>query len=151
MTGLTGLEARYPHQLSGGQQQRTALARALAPRPSIVLLDEPFNALDLDLRRAVCADVVAALREAGATAILVTHDPVEAFSGADFVAAIRDGVIAQYGDPSTLYRTPVDPGVARLTGPAVFLDGAIAGGVARTLLGEVRFIGAARSLMARSM
>jgi iron(III) transport system ATP-binding protein len=137
LTGLSGLEARYPHQLSGGQQQRTALARALAPRPSIVLLDEPFNALDLDLRRAVCADVVAALREAHATAILVTHDPVEAFSGADLVAAIRDGVIAQYGDPTTLYRTPVDPDVARLTGPAVFLDGIIASGVARTLLGDV--------------
>ena len=77
LTGLVGLERRHPNQLSGGQQQRTALARALAPQPGIILLDESFNALDADLRRSVCEEVVATLRASGTTAILVTHDPQE--------------------------------------------------------------------------
>ena len=134
---LGGYGKRRPHQLSGGQQQRAALARALAPRPAIVLLDEPFNALDLDLRRIVCADVVAALRLTGATALLVTHDPAEAFANADFVAAMRRGEIAQFGDPKTLYDRPVDADVARLTGPTVFLDAVVEQGWAQTALGSV--------------
>jgi iron(III) transport system ATP-binding protein len=137
ITGLSGLETRYPHQLSGGQQQRTALARALAPRPGLVLLDEPFNALDLDLRRAMAADVAAALRAVNATAILVTHDPFEAFASADFIAAMTSGTIAQFATPGDLYRTPISPSVARLSGPTVFLDADIAGASAQTPLGRV--------------
>ena len=135
ITGLSGLEDRYPHQLSGGQQQRTALARALAPRPSLILLDEPFNALDLDLRRSMASDVAEALRSAGATAILVTHDPHEAFASADYVAAMTAGLIAQFDTPATLYHAPCNSNVARLTGPAVFLDAAVEGDRAQTCLG----------------
>jgi iron(III) transport system ATP-binding protein len=138
LTGLTGLEDRYPSDLSGGQQQRTALARALAPRPGLVLLDEPFAALDMTLRRTVCADVVALLRANGATAVLVTHDPQEAFASADLVAVMRRGAIAQCADPATLYRAPADADVARLTGETIFLDASLRDGWAETVLGPVR-------------
>ncbi len=142
LTGLAGLEARYPHELSGGQQQRTALARALAPRPALVLLDEPFSGLDLGLRRGVCADVVGLLRQSGATAILVTHDPQEAFASADLVGVMQGGAIAQFASPAEVYRRPVSVAVARLTGAAILLDGQVergqAGrGWARTALGPV--------------
>jgi iron(III) transport system ATP-binding protein len=137
LTGLTGLERRFPHELSGGQQQRTALARALAPAPGLILLDEPFNALDMALRRSVCADVVALLRASGATAILVTHDPLEAFTSADLVAVMHDGIVAQCADPATVYRTPADAAVARLTGPAVFLEATVRGRTADTPLGTL--------------
>jgi iron(III) transport system ATP-binding protein len=137
LTGLTGLEDRYPSDLSGGQQQRTALARALAPRPGLILLDEPFAALDMALRRTVCADVVALLRANGATAILVTHDPQEAFASADRVAVMRRGTIAQCADPATLYRAPADAEVARLTGETVFLDATLRNGCADTVLGPI--------------
>jgi iron(III) transport system ATP-binding protein len=137
LTGLDGLEDRYPSQISGGQQQRTALARALAPQPGLILLDEPFNALDMTLRRSVCADVVALLRQTGATAILVTHDPEEAFATADLIAVMRAGLVVQCADPVTLYRRPVDAEVARLTGIAIMLDAEIRDGQVDTALGQV--------------
>jgi iron(III) transport system ATP-binding protein len=150
--GLTGLEAlagRYPRQLSGGQQQRTALARALAPRPRLVLLDEPFNALDRELRTAVARDVAAALRAAGATAVLVTHDPVEAFVCADQLAVMHSGRIAQCGAPEEVYQHPADLAVARLTGPVLVLDAMLENGGATTRLG--RLPGAAGSGPAQVM
>ncbi len=119
--GLAGLEHRRPHELSGGQQQRVALARALAPRPAVVLLDEPFSALDPDLRVTTRNDIRAALRELGTTTILVTHDQDEALSLADHVALLRDGRIAQAGTPQELYRTPVDADTARFLGDANLL------------------------------
>ena len=137
LTELAGLDRRYPHQLSGGQQQRTALARALAPRPALVLLDEPFSGLDLALRRAVCADVVAVLRRQRATAILVTHDPQEAFASADLVAVMERGRIAQCASPATLYRQPASLAVAALTGAALVLDGLADADRAQTALGPV--------------
>ena len=137
ITGLTGLEARYPHQLSGGQQQRTALARALAPEPGLMLLDEPFNALDIGLRRSVCEEVVRVLRASGTTAVLVTHDPMEAFASADLVAVMRAGTVAQCADGATVYRRPADAGVARLTGPVLFLPASVRGDMADTPLGPV--------------
>jgi iron(III) transport system ATP-binding protein len=137
LTGLGGLGRRMPHQISGGQQQRTALARALAPRPELILLDEPFNALDMALRRSVCADVVALLRSQSATAILVTHDPQEAFESADLIAVMRAGNIAQIADPATLYNQPVDAEVARMTGPVILLDSMLHGDHAVTPLGPV--------------
>ena len=137
LTGLAGLEQRYPHQLSGGQQQRTALARALAPEPHLVLLDEPVAGLDRALRSSVCADVVALLRRQRATAILVTHDPQEAFTSADLVAVMQDGQIAQCAPPKTLYRRPISPAVAGLTGPCIILDGIADAGIAQTSLGPV--------------
>lgn len=144
LTGLQGLERRYPHQLSGGQQQRTALARALAPRPGLILLDEPFAALDRALRREVCADVVGLLRSAGAGAVLVTHDPQEAFASADSVAAMRGGRIVQHADPETLYRRPADLDIARLTGGTVILRGTMREGRAWTVLGPVAVEGSCR-------
>lgn len=137
LTGLEGLGRRMPHQISGGQQQRTALARALAPRPQLILLDEPFNALDMALRRSVCADVIALLRAQSATAILVTHDPQEAFESADLIAVMREGNIAQVADPATLYNQPIDAEVARMTGPVLLLDASLHGDHADTPLGRV--------------
>ena len=121
LVGLSGLGARMPHELSGGQQQRVALARALAPRPPLVLLDEPFSALDASLRVELRHDVRAALREAGATAILVTHDQGEALSMADRVAVMRDGEVRQVGTPEEVYLHPVDAWVASFVGEADLL------------------------------
>ncbi|AMW08235.1 ABC transporter [Streptomyces qaidamensis] len=139
LVGLAGHGDRMPHELSGGQQQRIALARALAPRPALVLLDEPFNALDSALRVGVRADVRAALRATGATALLVTHDQQEALSTADLVAVVRQGRIAQCDTPHDLYRRPADPWVAGFVGDAVLVPGEVRGGgsTAITPLGTV--------------
>ena len=123
MVGLAGLGGRYPHELSGGQQQRVALARALAIAPRVVLLDEPFSSLDAGLRASVRHDVHRVLREAGTTALLVTHDQDEALSLADLVAVIRQGRIDQVDTPERLYRRPQDPAVARFVGEANLLAG----------------------------
>ena len=127
LTGLEGFGARFPHELSGGQQQRVALARALAPDPALILLDEPFNALDLDLRRGMCEDVISVLRRTGTTTILVTHDPGEAFAVADLVAVMQGGRIMQCARPDVVYWRPGSPSVARLTGASIFLDGEFRG------------------------
>jgi iron(III) transport system ATP-binding protein len=135
LVGLAELGSRYPHELSGGQQQRAALARALAPDPALILLDEPFNALDLDQRHRMSEEVVALLRRAGTTAVLVTHDPAEAFAAADLVAVMHDGSVLQCGTPADVYGTPASAAVARLTGATVFLDGAMRGGRVETVVG----------------
>ena len=124
--GLGGFGRRYPHQLSGGQQQRVALARALAIEPAVVLLDEPFASLDAHLRASVRADVQEIFRRAGTTAVLVTHDQDEALSIADWVAALRDGKIAQCAAPEDLYRRPADPELASFIGAANLLEGVLA-------------------------
>lgn len=121
LVGLAGLGQRMPHELSGGQQQRAAVARAIAPRPPLILLDEPFSALDAALRTEVRRDVRAALIEDGATAILVTHDQSEALSMADRIAVMRGGRILQEGTPASIYREPVDPWVAGFVGEAVLI------------------------------
>jgi iron(III) transport system ATP-binding protein len=135
LVDLPGLGKRLPHQLSGGQQQRVALARALAPEPGLVLLDEPFDALDAGLRAQVRGEVREALRAAGATALLVTHDQEEALSLADTVAVMRGGRIVQATDPRTLYRDPVDAEVAAFVGEAVLLEGRREDGGVETALG----------------
>ncbi|MFG3000757.1 ABC transporter ATP-binding protein [Streptomyces sp. NPDC048340] len=137
LVGLGGYGKRMPHELSGGQQQRVALARALAPEPALVLLDEPFNALDSALRSGVRADVRTALRATGATALLVTHDQQEALSTADLVAVVRDGRVAQCDTPQELYRRPADPWVARFVGDAVLIPGTADHGTATTVLGRL--------------
>ncbi|MFE5894796.1 ABC transporter ATP-binding protein [Streptomyces sp. NPDC056462] len=138
LVGLAGYGDRMPHELSGGQQQRVALARALAPRPGLVLLDEPFNALDSALRAGVRSDVRAALRATAATAILVTHDQQEALSTADLVAVVRDGRVAQCATPQDLYSHPADPWIADFVGDAVLLPGTVEGDrTALTALGPV--------------
>ena len=139
--GLTGLARRYPHQLSGGQQQRVALARALAVGSRIVLLDEPFNTLDATLRATVRSDVRTILREAGATAILVTHDQDEALVMADLVAVMRSGMIAQLASPGDLYDFPVDPDLAQFVGDANVIEGTAQGDFVQTPFGELRIRG----------
>jgi iron(III) transport system ATP-binding protein len=141
LVGLQGLGSRMPHELSGGQQQRVAVARALAPRPALVLLDEPFSALDASFRGELRADVRAALAADGATGVLVTHDRTEALSTADLVAVLRDGRVVQAGAPAVLYREPVDLGVARFVGDAVVLPGATTEEGVHTALGPLRVSG----------
>jgi iron(III) transport system ATP-binding protein len=141
LVGLEGLAGRMPHQLSGGQQQRVAVARALAPRPPIVLLDEPFSALDAALRADLRRDVRDALRADGATAVLVTHDQNEALSMADDVAVMRDGRIVQGGPPADVYRQPTDPWVAAFVGESVWLTATIDGTTAKTALGSIPVVG----------
>jgi iron(III) transport system ATP-binding protein len=131
------LADRYPHELSGGQQQRVALARALAPGPSVVLLDEPFSSLDAGLRVSAGRTVARVLRQAGATALLVTHDQGEALSLADRVAVMRDGRFVQVGRPDEVYDAPVDVEVARFVGGGSLLDGEVRDGRAETELGEL--------------
>jgi iron(III) transport system ATP-binding protein len=105
---LEGVEKRYPHELSGGQQQRVALARALAVKPKLILLDEPFSSLDVYLRDQLALEVREILREAKATAILVTHDQLEAFAIADHVGVMEKGVLRQWGTPRILYEHPAN-------------------------------------------
>jgi iron(III) transport system ATP-binding protein len=128
---------RAPHELSGGEQQRVALARALAPDPKLVLLDEPFSALDAALRIETREAVAAILRAAGATALLVTHDQSEALSMGRQVAVLRDGVLAQVAAPETLYRQPADPALAQFVGEAVLLPGVAGEGKATCALGRL--------------
>ncbi|MGQ0842192.1 ABC transporter ATP-binding protein [Actinokineospora sp.] len=137
LVGLAGYERRKPAELSGGQQQRVALARALAPRPDLVLLDEPFSALDAGLRSDLRADVRRVLRAAGTTALLVTHDQDEALSVADVVAVMRDGVVVQAGGPEEVYQRPVDMAVATFVGEAVLLPAVASGSTATSALGPV--------------
>lgn len=137
MVGLEGLGERTPDQLSGGQQQRVALARALAPEPEVILLDEPFSNLDADLRAAVREDVRQILREAGATAVLVTHDQEEALSIADRVAVMLGGRILQAGPPEELYHRPATKTIADFVGDVQYVAGEADGRRARTTLGEV--------------
>ena len=134
---MSGYRRRYPHQLSGGQQQRVALARALAVGPEFVLLDEPFASLDAAMRSSVRADVLAVLRQAGTTSILVTHDQDEALSMADQVAVLRDGVIAQMDTPTVLYGRPDDVELAQFLGESNILEGEVHDGTASTALGRL--------------
>lgn len=122
LIGLQGFENRAPSELSGGQQTRVALARALAVKPSIVLLDEPFSALDAELRGDLRSDVIDLLRAQKTTAILVTHDREEALVSADVVALMRDGKIIQQGSPEEVYSLPVSPAIAVSTGDALLLE-----------------------------
>jgi iron(III) transport system ATP-binding protein len=138
LVGLSGLGQRRPHELSGGQQQRVALARALAMCPALVLLDEPFSALDAVLRAEVRADVTAALRETQTTGVLVTHDQDEALSIAEYVAVLHKGAIAQAATPESLYHQPADAWVARFVGAANLLPGHVHARSAHCALGELQ-------------
>jgi iron(III) transport system ATP-binding protein len=136
LVGLAGLGHRYPHELSGGQQQRVAVARALAPAPSIVLLDEPWSNIDPLLRGSMRAELAAILRGIDVTVVLVTHDREEAFSLADRIALMRDGRIVQEGPPETLYLAPADRWTAEFVGSANFVPGRMEGELVETLLGR---------------
>jgi len=137
-----GMLERRPHQLSGGQQQRVALARALGRRPRLMLLDEPFSALDTGLRENMRKAVARVLQTAGITAILVTHDQGEALSFADQVAVLREGRLVQAGTPQTLYLKPRDRETALFLGDAVMLPAIIKNGFADCALGNIPVEGA---------
>ncbi len=118
--GLQGSAKRYPHELSGGQQQRVALARALAPKPQLLLLDEPFSNLDVDLRERLAHEVRGILKAAGATALFVTHDQLEAFAIGDMIGVMHEGELQQWDDAYTLYHRPATRFVANFIGHGVF-------------------------------
>ncbi|MFZ2852694.1 MAG: ABC transporter ATP-binding protein [Rhodocyclaceae bacterium] len=123
--GLSGQAHKYPHELSGGQQQRVALARALAPRPQLILLDEPFSNLDVDLRERLSLEVRDILKSQGITAVLVTHDQHEAFAMADEIGVMAEGTIQQWDTPYNLYHQPANRFVADFVGQGVFLPGIV--------------------------
>ncbi|BBZ07755.1 MULTISPECIES: ABC transporter ATP-binding protein [Mycolicibacterium] len=129
--------ARRPHELSGGQQQRVALARALARQPALMLLDEPFSALDTGLRASTRKAVATLLSDAGVTTLIVTHDQEEALSIADQVAVMRDGRFTKVGTPQAVYREPNDRFTAEFLGDCVLLPCTVTGGVATSALGRL--------------
>jgi iron(III) transport system ATP-binding protein len=135
--GLAHLEQAFPHMLSGGEQQRTALARALAPEPKLVLLDEPFSGLDTRLREQVRDVTVEALRKSGTATLMVTHDAEEAMFMADRIAVMRQGRIVQVGTPIDLYRHPSSLFVAAFFGEVNRLSGTVKDGQVATRFGPV--------------
>ncbi len=125
IVGLRNEGRKYPHELSGGQQQRVALARALAPRPGLILLDEPFSNLDVDLRERLSHEVRSILKSQNITAVLVTHDQHEAFAMADEIGVMFGGKIQQWDTPYNLYHRPANRFVADFVGQGVFLPGTV--------------------------
>ena len=125
LVGLPAEGGRYPHELSGGQQQRIALARALAPRPHLLLLDEPFSSLDIELRESLAAEVRQILKEENITGLLVTHDQHEAFAMADRVGVMNEGRLLQWDRAYNLYHEPADRFVADFIGQGVWLPGKV--------------------------
>jgi iron(III) transport system ATP-binding protein len=122
---LQGFGGRFPHELSGGQQQRVALARALAPKPDLVLLDEPFSNLDIEMRENLSQEVRRILKAQGTTGVLVTHDQHEAFAVADQIGVMNEGRILQWDTAYNLYHDPADLFVADFIGQGVFLSGTL--------------------------
>ncbi len=141
LVGLGPVAEQFPHQLSGGQQQRIALARALAPQPRLLLLDEPFSNLDVDLRERLAQEVRTILKQASTTALLVTHDQMEAFAVADLIGVMNRGALEQWDDAYHLYHRPATRFVADFIGHGVFTPACIvdtAGTpVVRTPLGDL--------------
>ncbi len=143
LVGLQHKADRYPHELSGGERQRVALARALAPEPAIVLLDEPFSSLDATLRADLRREVELILREAGAAALLVTHDQEEALALGDRLAVMRAGKIVQVGRPEEVYARPAGRWAAQFVGEVNVLSGAADGRRVETELGVLDLVSAA--------
>ena len=142
LVGLLDSQKRFPHELSGGQQQRVALARALAPQPRLLLLDEPFSNLDVDLRERLAHEVRGILKAAGATALFVTHDQLEAFAIGDRIGVMHEGKLHQWEDAYALYHRPATRFVADFIGHGVFVPARVEsqadGYVLRTALGDLR-------------
>ena len=142
LVGLGSFARRYPHELSGGQQQRVAVARALAPAPALILLDEPFSNLDADLRAQMRDEVERILRNTGTTGIFVTHDQEEAFTLADRVGVLNEGRLEQLDAPETIYHHPATLFVAEFVGAANFIPGLVTPYGIVTELGVVANTGA---------
>ena len=143
MVGIDHLADRYPHQISGGEQQRVAIARALAHEPKVLLLDEPFSALDAAMRSRLREEIHALLRAQGVTTVLVTHDQEEALSLADSVAVLREGKVIQHATPTELYEQPADRELASFLGEVNLVPAEMRGAVAVTGLGELELRGPA--------
>ena len=141
LVGLSEMRRRMPHELSGGQQQRIALARALAPRPDILLLDEPFSNLDAKLRDQLQRDVVAILHESRVTAVFVTHDQQAALTVGDEVAVMNEGRLEQIGSPSAVFYSPESKFAAQFVGTVDFLPVCVADGQMTCELGELDWHG----------
>ena len=141
LVGLGHAAKRSPHQLSGGQQQRVALARALAPQPRLLLLDEPFSSLDVDLRERLAHELRVILKESRTTALFVTHDQLEAFALGDVIGVMNKGHLEQWDDSYNLYHRPVSRFVAEFIGHGVFTPARIERGspspVVRTAVGPL--------------
>ena len=144
MVGMTVFKDRKPHQLSGGQQQRVALARSIAPNPKLILLDEPFSNLDAGLRHSTREEIRVLLKNAGMSAVFITHDREEALCFADRLAVMHDGRIEQIGTPETVYRRPQTPFVADFLGATNLIDGEAEGDYAETPLGRFQIAPSAR-------
>jgi len=125
LVGLSGHADQHPHQLSGGQQQRVALARALAPRPRLILMDEPFSNLDVELRERLSLEVRDILKREAMTALIVTHDQNEAFALADWIGVMHEGRIQQWASPYDLYHEPANRFVADFVGQGALLVGEV--------------------------
>ncbi len=125
MVSLDDYAKRYPHELSGGQQQRIALIRALAPKPDLLLLDEPFSSMDVDLREELAGEVRGILKQENITAILVTHDQNEAFVVADMIGVMQNGKLMQWADGYDLYHQPENAFIADFIGQGVFIEGEV--------------------------
>ena len=125
VVGMEELARRYPHELSGGQQQRVALARALAPKPLVLLLDEPFSNLDVDMRAEMRDELLRILRASETSAIMVTHDQEEALAVADRVGVLNQGCLEQISEPEVLYRQPRTRFVAEFVGKSDFIPGVV--------------------------
>ncbi len=138
LLGLQGLERRYPHELSGGQRQRLALARALAPGPDVVLMDEPFSNLDVEVRLHLRSELPEVLSRCGASGVIVTHDPEEALAICDRVAVLRDGVLHQCAAPQELVGDPATAFVARFVLQGNLLAASLCDGLVHTALGALR-------------
>lgn len=134
--GLSGYATKYPHELSGGEAQRIALIRALAPKPCLLLMDEPFSSLDHRLRDGVRDATLDLLRDSGTTVLMVTHDPEEAMLMGDRIAVMRRGRLIQEGRPHELYDRPVDRGVAAFFSDLNRIEGRVSGGSVATPLGR---------------
>ncbi|MEM7564627.1 MAG: ABC transporter ATP-binding protein [Pseudomonadota bacterium] len=138
MVGMPAYAQAYPHQLSGGQQQRIAVARALAPRPEILLLDEPFSNMDVELREQLAREIRNILQQENTTAILVTHDQDEAFAMADQICVINEGKILQQGSGYELYHQPANRFVADFVGQGVIVPATVVKtDVVKTTLGLI--------------
>lgn len=125
LVGLDGLGERFPHQISGGQQQRVALARTIAPKPKLILLDEAFSSLDTHLRRSLARELKDLLKSQGIASLLVTHDQQEAFAMADYIGVMHQGKLLQWDTPYNLYHQPADPQIASFIGDGHFISGVI--------------------------
>ena len=144
LVSMEAFESQSSTSLSGGQKHRIALARALAPEPELILLDEPFAALDAELRSRIRDEIKDVLDKVSSTTILVTHDQEEALSIADRVALLRDGNFAQVGNPREIYSAPVDLGVATFLGDSVIVDGVVEKDKVSTSLGQLTLLNSAK-------